>query len=462
MARTTCTVLLVFVLCTGESAAVETGRGTDKSEKGQIVKKQLRYGEYFQYVPRSLKYSAQARFVVIAHGSLKGSDRASVSAERFIKRWTKVAEKRQLILLAPVFTKETFGSSYEKAGPGGGYRGLFGRDIGADDFVNLIVDRYRAYSPTFDGRFYLYGHSAGGQFTNRYIVRHPERVIAAVISAAGRYTFPDANAPWPYGMGRLRRRLRWSNSQDAKQIDIQPDPSGWVAAAALPVTVVVGGDDTKRMTDRPGQKGSNRIEIARHWVEDMNRLGASEKRRKMFYLRVVPKIGHSSSRLTPYCIERLFSRAAKGQSDPDKARSTLLVLGGDPHCDDNWLKEWELVAESGHKFLETEGERKGVLQTHPISAHQPFVFKRSVNIRRSGKTSLAIGVHGVNDFELEVMLNEKCVYRRTIHRWWEDISVDLSKWRNQKVEIEVLHKAGGVEKWNREEGFFDYIAVVHR
>ena len=68
---------------------------------------------------------------------------------------------------------------------------MFGRLVGADEFVNEILTDYKNQFSDFDGRIYLYGHSAGGQFVSRYIVRHPAKVIAAVISAAGTYAFPD-------------------------------------------------------------------------------------------------------------------------------------------------------------------------------------------------------------------------------------------------------------------------------
>jgi pimeloyl-ACP methyl ester carboxylesterase len=80
----------------------------------------------------------------------------------------------------------------------GGYRALAGKEIGADELVDGIVGQYRAQLGG-EERFYLYGHSAGGQFAGRYAVRHPDHLKALVLSAPGRYAFPDPQAPWPYG-----------------------------------------------------------------------------------------------------------------------------------------------------------------------------------------------------------------------------------------------------------------------
>ena len=56
-------------------------------------------------------------------------------------------------------------------------------------------------SPTQDGKFMLYGHSAGGQFVSRYVVKHPDRIIAAVISAAGSFAGRPGG---PLRAGRVR------------------------------------------------------------------------------------------------------------------------------------------------------------------------------------------------------------------------------------------------------------------
>ena len=97
-------------------------------------------------------------------------------------------------------------------GRGAGIEVCLGERFGADEFVNLIVDSYGELAPRTNGQFYLYGHSAGGQFVSRYAVMHPERLLGSVISAAGTFAFPNPNVPWTNGMGRLQRKMQWSGS----------------------------------------------------------------------------------------------------------------------------------------------------------------------------------------------------------------------------------------------------------
>lgn len=269
-----------------------------QAERGAVVLKKSKHGEFQQYVPRQ----NPTAFLVIVHGTPEPGDDVVALADKFIRRWTKFADANRVIVVAPVFGDD-YGAT-EKTPPGigpGGYRGLYGRQIGADQFVEGIVDSYAGQIRGFDGRFFLYGHSAGGQFACRYCVRHPDRIKGAVFSAAGRFSFPDGNAPWPYGMGTTTIRPDPAGSQ----IKIEPDPTGWSKAALLPITAVVGQKDTDEQPTRAGHKGTTRVEFAKQWVEEMNALAKEAKKTSPIRLVTVPGIGHDSAGLTPKCQEIL-------------------------------------------------------------------------------------------------------------------------------------------------------------
>jgi len=215
-------------------------------------------------------------------------------AETFLQRWVRFADDHGLVAVAPLFD-HNFGSWVSEPGIVlGGYRGLAGKEIGADEFVERLVDQYRGRAGDVE-RFYLYGHSAGGQFAGRYAVRHPDRLKALVLSAPGRYAFPDPQAPWPYGQKEVTVR---ASAQEASRV-IRPDPDGWRKAAALPITVVVGTADIEPQPPRIAHVGTTRVDYARQWVEAMTRIAPEGKSR--IRLVTVPRIGHSSAGLTPAC-----------------------------------------------------------------------------------------------------------------------------------------------------------------
>src|SRR5690606_19867730 len=84
--------------------------------------------------------------------------------------WIAAADELNLIVIIPEFEEWNFGNT-AVAGSAGGYRGLYGEEIGANRWVELIADRY-AEVGLGDGKFYMIGQSAGAQFVNRYTMHN--------------------------------------------------------------------------------------------------------------------------------------------------------------------------------------------------------------------------------------------------------------------------------------------------
>lgn len=194
--------------------------------------------------------------------------------------------------------------------------------MGADEFLeNILADVERVTGLPAGRRFLLYGHSAGGQFANRFLVRHPHRVAGAALAAPGRYAFPDPDVAWHYGMGRLRHEAHWDIADETLPVEADPDPDGWLEAACLPVTVVVGDEDTDPQPCRPGHceddwgDEATRIQIGRRWVERMNDLAERNGCRGRVGFRLVPGAGHHSTGLDDACQEVL--RAVLRPEVPD-------------------------------------------------------------------------------------------------------------------------------------------------
>jgi len=287
----------------------ETSRALiELEERDRPVLKDSPWGQYWRFAP----LGKISNILVVVHGTVEENQKAADLAGQFINRWMEYARSEHLLVLSPAFDKLDY------QGPYGGYRGLFGRKCGADEFVNNLVDLYRSCVKNDSGRFLLYGHSAGGQFAGRYLVRHPNRLGAVVLSAPGRYAFPDPNVPWPYGMGRIKRTMKWSK-MDIHQIDIQPDPEGWLKAACVPVSVVVGEKDLEPQPARPGQKGKNRVEIASHWIKDMRDLARKNGKSPNLRSVIVHGAGHSSTALTPACQKEMSSIMKKDKKTPGKS-----------------------------------------------------------------------------------------------------------------------------------------------
>lgn len=177
--------------------------------RGWIAPRHDAFGEWLQYVPNDIDL-ATARIMVVIHGT-NGPSFNEIEGEpltagfrnaiKYARRqgWLALAEQENLVVITPAWEDWTF-ANYSYPDHGGGYRGLYGRDIRADQWLHRIVDRY-ARAGVGDGRFFMIGHSAGGQFTNFYASQHPARLLGAVTESAGRYVQPSTGIAWPSGLG---------------------------------------------------------------------------------------------------------------------------------------------------------------------------------------------------------------------------------------------------------------------
>ena len=236
-------------------------------EKGEVIAVEDGYGIFYVYAPTSM--SPKPDLLVLVHGTPAETWSVDETAKYYIDHWIDFAKDEGTILIAPSFSDENFSSRKgEIEDKMTGYRGLFGREIGADEWVLRIVDAYQQEFGEMGEKFSLYGHSAGGQFVGRFLVTHPERVERAVITAAVTYPQPNLEVTWPYGMGELHTQIEWDENT-IRQEDVVPDPQKWLEATQIPLTVLVGLNDVTEQLQRPGQKGINRVLIAKNWVEDM-------------------------------------------------------------------------------------------------------------------------------------------------------------------------------------------------
>lgn len=247
------------------------------ADGGEVRTVRTENGAYCVYVPKGLR--TPERLLFLAHGSLEQSS-ALDEARRVIEAppWRELAESHGVILVSLAFDGQQFA----------GYRYLLGEQVGPDAFLLSICETFRQRFPDLESRVLLYGHSAGGQFVHRFALTHPERVAAAVVVAAGSYAFPEREVAWPFGMREA------------------PLEEGFVRAAQLPITVVVGSQDETRLDPAPAQKGHNRIERGQAWVAAMRELADREAFTPRVRFVLLAGLDHTSYRLAPEAAPYLF------------------------------------------------------------------------------------------------------------------------------------------------------------
>jgi len=283
--------LLLFLVLTSLAAFPKVGAA-------QIQYSESNSGDHFVYRPVGSKEITG--ILVIAHGTRNSDETAKDTSKRFLLRWADFADENNLLLIAPVFDDERFGNT---GGGYGGYRGLFGREVGADQFVVDIVRHQQTVHGLTPGQFLLYGHSAGAQFAGRFTVKHPELILLTVLSAPGRYSYPTIDAKWPYGADTLQRVVKWPDGT-TEEVSVRGDLRRFAAAAGR-IFVLVGAKDTSTQPKRPGHKGTNRVELMISWLGEMNDNVTRQGLRGLARGYIAPGVGHNSKALTPYA-QRVF------------------------------------------------------------------------------------------------------------------------------------------------------------
>ena len=255
------------------------------------------------------------RVLVLAHGfpwpdGSRSDDFLAGYARSAVMRWAAFAAAHHVAIVAPAFGGADFG----------GYRALFGRRIDADEFVSTVVDEVAAeHVPGFAGRFSLHGHSAGAQFAARYLVTHPERLDAVVLSAPSAYPFPDPDLPWPDGIAPVVRDKLSGSAAAGKAPDrvagtvFVPRPAGWLTAASgVPVSVLVGSLDTEPRPAEPGQCGSSRLERAAGWITSMHQHARANGRTPSIRLVCPEGLDHDEAAMAIPAQQLLASQWAAG------------------------------------------------------------------------------------------------------------------------------------------------------
>ena len=221
---------------------------------------------YWCYIPEGY-YEEKNRkpypLIVIVHGT--GRDNTEYWAEA-----KKYAEANHTALLAPNFPAGLFEPMELNS-----YKLLSCDGLRYDNILLSMIDET---AERFQGieteKFCMFGFSGGGQFTNRFLFVHPERLKAASIGAPGRPTYLNFEEDYFWGVRDFRKHFD-------KDIDLE-------AIAKVPVEIMVGEQDILYIGDSP--YGTTRVERNTRLKDNLESYGVKVQ------LDILPGLTHLSGR----------------------------------------------------------------------------------------------------------------------------------------------------------------------
>jgi len=240
------------------------------------------------YIPEGKISEMPLQFIM--HG-------AGRNADDYLEGWKAKADEYGVIIVAPELSKDSF-SSNEYIG------GMFltpeGKisDPEATTFSlpDKIFEFIREELQLENSNYNIYGHSAGGQFTHRFMQFYDSPYVDRAVAAnAGWYTFPDDAADYPYGIRGL-----FSNSDSLRKSFYGDD-----------LTVLLGTADTirdkdLRQTPEADLQGLTRLARGERFF-DYNKATADKAGHTFRWQKVyVQGSGHDHTLMSPAAADILY------------------------------------------------------------------------------------------------------------------------------------------------------------
>ncbi len=225
-------------------------------------------------------FNPNSPILIVLHGYKRNAD-------RYRDDWVQHAEALGALLLAPEFSQQAFPGprAYEVGNMRTPDRRQYlPRERWSYGLVERLFEHARDLTGSRREGYWLYGHSAGGQFVHRLaLFQENARFEVAIAANAGAYTLARPGERFPYGLDRF---------PDLEAVQEQVFPR--------PLVVMVGEDDTDvtnamlLRSEEAMRQGPHRHARGHYFYEDAR----AEARRMMlpfnWQLVSVPGVGHSN------------------------------------------------------------------------------------------------------------------------------------------------------------------------
>ena len=242
--------------------------------------------EIFFITPEKINKDTKVIFVI--HGN-------SRNAEDYLSAWIPHVINKNVIVAAPQFRKIDFRYFFllEMAESSGDVNRNKNEYINNSIslFFNFIKSKFSLTTETYK----MFGHSAGAQFTHRYMLLSMDnRISNTVIANAGWYTF-ITDDEFPYGINNSpinisNKQIEWFMSKKAN--------------------LLIGSDDIdfKSVNSSKGAnlQGLSRVDRAANYFDSLIMNAESRGYALRWNYKVLERVDHDFKKVTPYAAQILL------------------------------------------------------------------------------------------------------------------------------------------------------------
>lgn len=243
--------------------------------------------DVFFYVPQGMEIQdMKVQFVM--HGTNR-------NASSYRDAWISIADKYNLIIIAPQFDKERFPS---KAYQQGNVKLAWDTDNLDALTYSIIDDLFCALNKKYhfkEPKYNIFGHSAGAQFVHRFVLFYESPYLDKAVAAnAGTYTLLTNKAEYPYGYRGIGGIPQISKDIFDKQL-----------------IILLGDGDTIRdanlnISSAADKQGLNRWQRGHNFFLSAQEYAGKRKCPFHWQLDTVPGVAHSASSMSIYAADLLY------------------------------------------------------------------------------------------------------------------------------------------------------------
>ena len=242
--------------------------------------------EIFYITPENINKDTKVIFVI--HGN-------SRNAEDYLSAWIPHVKNKNVIVAAPQFRKIDYRYFFllEMADSSGKVNS--NKNAYINNSISLFFNYLKSKFSLSTETYRMFGHSAGAQFTHRYMLLSMDnRISNSVIANAGWYTF-ITDDEFPYGI---------NNSP----INISNEQIKWFMSQK--VNLLIGSDDIgfKSVNSSKGARlqGLTRVDRATNYFDSLIMNAESRGYALRWNYRVLDRVDHDFKKVTPYAAQILL------------------------------------------------------------------------------------------------------------------------------------------------------------